>query len=245
VTGARLLPSKTLPPKPVDSLPDSTEPHGLCPRCGRISNFSLIANTPVSYTNTVTEHGVADWDQQVSTLQCQGCHQNTVVVEDEYVGGVRRRDGGNSGTGQWRGIHWWPMPGMQPGHRDVPDAVGDAVAEGTRCLAAQSPRAAVVMFRAALQHIVTDLGSAEAQKKPNLAKQLQQMATDGVLHPALAQWADEIRLLGNAGAHPDPLAPVTTSAAQDLAELLAELLNFLYVTPARVGRARSARTGTP
>ena len=68
-------------------------------------------------------------DEQLTVLQCQGCHQNIVVIEEQYVGGSRTRDGGTrSGPVEWRGVHWWPTPGMRPGKPDVPAAVSEAVA---------------------------------------------------------------------------------------------------------------------
>ncbi len=135
-------------------------------------------------------------DERLTVLQCQGCHQNVVVIEEQYVGGRRTRDGGTrSGLQEWRGIHWWPTPGMRAGNHDVPVAVNEAVAEATRCLAVQAPRAAAVMFRGALGQIVVDRGSAEAQKKPNLAGQLKQMADEHSLDETLADWASHVRTL--------------------------------------------------
>ena len=238
--------SGQLPPKTQDALPDSTEPTGPCPRCGRASNFGLVGTLPVTFRNDLymTDAGgrrQAVCDEQVSVLQCFGCRQNVVVIEEQYVGGVPARSGGNSGTVQWRGIHWWPSPGMRPADPDIPAAVADAVAEGTRCLAVRAPRAAVVMFRGALAEIVTDRGSAEAKNKHQLAAQLAQMASDGALDATLADWASHIRVIGNAGAHPNTLAPVSMDEAEDLARLLAALLDYLYVMPARVQRARAAR----
>jgi hypothetical protein len=181
------------------------------------------------------------FDEQVSILSCQGCGQNTAVIEEEYVGGVRRRDGGSSGACEWRGIHWWPIPGMQPADPDVPERIADAVAEGTRCLAVRSPRAAAVMFRAALAEIVTDRGSAAAQSKGSLAGQLKQMASDGDLDRTTADWADHVRIVGNAGAHPNELDPVTQEEAEELARLIKVITDYLYVHPARVRRARAGR----
>jgi len=183
------------------------------------------------------------YDEQVAILQCQGCNQNVIVIEEKYVGGRRQRDGGNAGTIQWRGIHWWPMPGMQPGDPDVPAPVAEAIAEGTRCLAARSPRAAAAMFRAALGEVVTDRGSDDARGKRTLAAQLAQMATDGALDSTLADWASHIRAIGNAGAHPNELDPVSLAEAQDLARLTDALIDYLYVYPARVRRAREDRSG--
>jgi hypothetical protein len=156
-SGGRLL------PKPADALPDTAEPNGPCPRCGRVSNFSLVGQTAVTFNTTFIMHrsgpNERDHDEQVSVLQCQGCAQNVVVIEEEFVGGVAARDGGNSGAAQWRGIHWWPTPGMKPSDPDIPASVADAMAEGTRCLAVRAPRAAVVMFRGALAEMVADRGS--------------------------------------------------------------------------------------
>lgn len=38
-----------LPPKPEDALPDSTEPHGPYPRCGRLSNFTHEGSAPLTF----------------------------------------------------------------------------------------------------------------------------------------------------------------------------------------------------
>lgn len=237
-----------LPPKPEDALPDSTDPHGPCPRCGRQSNFSIEGSTPVTYDDR-TSYELADgttergFDQQLTVLQCQGCRQNVIVIEEMYVGGQSKQLTGRlaGGAVQWRGIHWWPTPGMRPSDPDLPSAVADAVAEGTRCLAVKAPRAAAVMYRAALAQIVTDRGSAQAQAKKVLAAQLKQMAVDGDLDRTLADWADHIRVIGNAGAHPNELDPVSVEEAGDLARLINGMLEYLYVMPARIQRARAAR----
>ncbi len=234
-----------IPEKPEDVLPDSTSPYGPCPRCGRLSNFAVEGRGPVTYTDqiTVSQNGRTErqFDEQVSILRCNGCGQNTVVIEEEYVGGVRRRDGGNSGLCQWRGIYWWPPPELRQADLDVPQRVSDAIAEGTRCAAVKAPRAAVVMYRAVLAEIVTDRGSPVAQAKGSLAAKLKQMATDGDLDRTTADWADHIRVVGNAGAHPNELAPVTHDEAKELGRLINVIVDYLYVHPARVRRARDSR----
>lgn len=232
-----------LPDKPDDVLPDSTNPHGPCPRCGRQSNFTLRGQAPLTYDGqgyTVCQEGRQEptYNEQLSVLQCQGCQQNIVVVEQKYVGGVR---GGRGGSVQWRGVHWWPAAGMRPADPAVPAGVAEAISEGVRCQAIRAPRAAAVMFRGALGQIVLDRGSATAQAKKSLAAQLQQMATDGDLDRTLAEWADHVRLLGNAGAHPNELDPVTLDEAEDLSRLIAAMVEYLYVMPARVQRARGRR----
>jgi hypothetical protein len=235
-----------LPDKAIETPPDSTHPYGPCSRCGRQSNFTVVSVAPLTYDNhlfTQSRDGNHErvWDEQISILQCQGCGQNMVVVEDQYVGGRRKRDSKvGGGTVQWVGTFWWPAPGTTQS-TEVPSAVAEAVAEGTRCLLVRSPRAAAVMFRGALGQIVTHLGSDEAQKQRTLAAQLKQMSTDGTLNASLAEWADTVRLLGNAGAHPNELEPVSQQEADDLARLIGSIIDYLYVVPARVKRAREGR----
>lgn len=236
-----------LPAKSADLPPDSTHPYGPCSRCGRQSNFTLIGAGPLTYDNhlfTQDRDGRHERvvDEQISILQCQGCSQNMVVVEEQYVGGRRKRDGSTGGGAlQWVGTFWWPAPGTTQS-ADIPVPVVEAISEGTRCLLVRSPRAAAVMFRGALGQIVTDLGSEDAKSKHNLAGQLKQMSTDGKLDNSLAEWADTVRLLGNAGAHPNELEPVSQHEADELARLISSIVEYLYVVPARVKSAREGRS---
>lgn len=101
--------------KPDEVLPGSTSPYGPCPRCGRLSNFTIEGNAPVTYDGGMMGAGGMEreptYDERLTVLQCQGCRQNVVVIEEQYVGGRRTRHGGTrSGAVEWRGIHWWPTP---------------------------------------------------------------------------------------------------------------------------------------
>jgi hypothetical protein len=109
-----------------------------------------------------------------------------------------------------------------------------------RALSVDCPRAAAVMFRAMLGAIVLDKGSEDAQQAGSLFKQLKRMAEEQTLHPSLVDWAAQIRLVGNAGAHPEDLDPVTLAEAQDLARLCRQLLTVVYELPAQIRRARAS-----
>jgi hypothetical protein len=95
------------------------------------------------------------------------------------------------------------------------------------------------MFRGMLAEVVKDKGSDAAKKQPTLQKQLDALANEGMLHPSLVEWAAEIRLVGNAGAHPDPLDEVDLDEASHLAQLCRRLIDVVYETPARIRRARA------
>jgi hypothetical protein len=234
------------PDRDPDRLPDSTDPSGPCPRCGRVSNFGVAGSTPVTFGNTAIQHPDGRTErnhiEQATVLECAGCHQRLVVVEEQLVGGISPRLSSRlSGSITWRGIHWWPSPGAGTLDPDVSGNVASAFDEGMRALSASCPRAAVVMFRGMLAEVVADKGSSAAQQAKTLYDQLKAMEREGTLHPSLVQWAAEIRVVGNAGAHPSTLDSVDPAEAQDLSQLCRRLLDVVYETPARIRRARTAR----
>ena len=60
---------------------------------------------------------------------------------------------------------------------------------------------------------------------------------------ALADWATEIRELGNIGAHPDKYEPkgITKETAEDIIEFTTELLDDLYIKPYKIKKRREKR----
>jgi uncharacterized protein DUF4145 len=207
-----------------------------------VSNFDPGGSLPVRFKDGA--YGIGPdgrherlVEERVSVLHCPGCRQGVVVVEEETIEGKPRRGLGGAGVLGWRGTHWWP-PVAVPTDPAIPDEIRSTFAEGMRCLGAQAPRAAAVMFRRTLEAIVAGKGSATAQAASTLAKALKQMATEGSLSGELAAWADEIRVVGNAGAHFDPGAAVSASEAEELARLTKALLEYLYEHPARIRRTR-------
>jgi hypothetical protein len=222
-----------MPDADPDRLPTSTDPSGPCSRCGRTSNFHIEAGPfPVTFTRPLPSLGRGrPASEQVVVLECPGCGQRTMVVEREASPpGAQIRI--------LEGIHWWPVPGAGDLDPDIPEPVGSAFTEGMRALSANCPRAAAVMFRGMLTAVVRDQGSEAAQQARALYQQLKAMEQEGTLHPSLVEWAAEIRLVGNAGAHFDELEQVTQAEAADLSRLCQQLITVVYETPARIRRAR-------
>ena len=71
------------------------------------------------------------------------------------------------------------------------------------------------------------------------------MAEEGALDGSLADWAAEIRLTANVGAHFDPVEDVSLDEANDLARPTRELPKYLYEMPAQLQRARASKTSVP
>jgi hypothetical protein len=209
-----------------ESLPDSADLGGPCLRCGRAAAFLFRGGTPLTPSSS----------ERAAVLECMGCGDSIVVVE-------RLLDAGGPGVPPtYEGLHWWPTPGTADLDPDIPAQVESAYEEGMRALSVKAPRAAAVMFRGMLAQVVLDKGTEAAKAKHTLYDRLNQMSQDGSLHPSLVEWASEIRLLGNAAAHPDSLEPVSEQEATDLSRLCRQLLNVIYEVPARISRSRAARS---
>lgn len=223
-----------------DSLPDSNDPNGVCPRCRRVAHFVLAGvGDGLSFRADVFGPGgerIAN--QRAVVMHCQACHNGIVVVEDEYVGGVR---GGRSGQVTWHGVFWWPTPGAASLGPEVPHTVAGAYGEGLRCLSVGAPNGAVAMFRTAMTWIVDDKGSEAAKTKSNLKDKIKQVVADGGLGGTVGGWVDHVRLYGNAGAHPDVFGDVSTEEAKDVARLTETLIDLLYMTPARIAKRQAER----
>jgi hypothetical protein len=178
---------------------------------------------------------------QVTSFLCSGCRQATAVVEEKWIGDHAAREGINSGgIVSFRGIFWWPPPASTDLDESIPVPLRECYAEGMRALGAQAPRASVVMFRRTVEALVRDRGSesARAALDVNLSKGLRVMADEHVLDVNLAIWAEEIRLVGNTGAHFDPMRAVELDEARDLAKLTRQLLHYVYELPASIQRKR-------
>ena len=236
-----------------DSPPDSADPSGPCPRCGRVSTFSNEGSAPVTFeegryaiNRDGSREGIAV--HQVSVLGCRGCGQRVVVIEEAGFEGVPLSQGGTrSGRQSWHGMHWWPPPTAGSVHASVPEALRESYAEGLRCHGVRAFRAAVVMFRRCLEGIVEAKGSPEAQgilasRGPGkIAKAIDQMVADGDLTKELGEWAHEVRLVGNEGGHWDPLDAVTADDANSLSNLVSGLFDYLFILPANLRARRQSQ----
>jgi len=226
-------------PQENEGSPDSHRPSGLCPRCGKQSSFEIAGHLPVTfdYETFIAGHdGSRTHDQidRVTSLICRHCRQGVVVVEEQWVGDKPKTKQKTGGVISYRGIHWWPLPDVKLSP-DIPNDIAGAFAEALTTLAANCPRASAVMARRTLEAITVEKG----ETKGTLAERLNALGVKGILHPTLSEWAREVRLVGNTGAHFDPIEQVTIEDAQQLVNFIRELLKYLYELPAELKRRRS------
>jgi hypothetical protein len=224
-----------------DGPPDSARPSGLCPRCGKQSSFDVLGSVPLTFDGGMMHHRegtvTPTHHEQSSVLVCRHCKQGVSVLEEVWVGETRKLGSYQpSGAISWRGFHWWPLPDHQS-HEAIPPEIAEAFNEALRALTANCPRASAVMLRRTLEAIVSDKGYTTG----TLADRFKKMADAGILQPVLAEWAKEVRLIGNVGAHFDPIKPVSIEDSTQLTKFIQELLNYLYIMPDDLRKAREGR----
>jgi len=114
------------------------------------------------------------------------------------------------------------------------DVLGD-FKEGVISLKSKCYKGSVSMFRRSLQSALLNLG---ADASNDLIDQIKNM---GSLTQDIKDWAHNIRIFGNWGAHPqdDNLKEVNQEVADEVRVFIEEFFNYVYVMPGRVAKART------
>lgn len=117
----------------------------------------------------------------------------------------------------------------------VPEHVLEDFKEGVISLNNKCYKASVSMFRRSLQSALINLG---ASTDDDLIDQIKKMET---LTKDIKDWAHNIRIFGNWGAHPqdDNLKDVNEEVADGVRMFIEEFFNYVYVMPGRVAKARN------
>ncbi|MCX4408329.1 DUF4145 domain-containing protein [Streptomyces sp. NBC_01764] len=117
----------------------------------------------------------------------------------------------------------WPTPPRALAE-SVPEVLRREHFEARMCFKSKAYTATVVMVRRTLEGVCAQHG---INKKP-LYKAFEEMKTVGLIEGRLLEWAQELRVLGNEGAHFTG-KPVTRQDASDAVALAEALLDYLYV----------------
>jgi hypothetical protein len=199
---------------------------GDCPHCLTKSYFSPLA----THQEQIPASGVVTI---VSAARCESCKNFILVI------GLK-----NAGTAEFNLMAAYPM-GKPKDDVDasVPKQIADDFSEAIRCRWIDANRAAVVMCRRAIQASAIALDA----KGDQLVRQIENLFKAGKITEPLKDFAHEVRLTGNDGAHPDKdgLKDVTEKDADDMIEFTREFLHHVYVMPAKLESRRPKPIATP
>lgn len=91
------------------------------------------------------------------------------------------------------------------------------------------------MLRRTIEAIVVYFG----EEKGTLAQRLQKLSERNILQPSIADWAKEVRQVGNQGAHFDPAENVSMDDVKQLMSFVQELMKYLFILRAELERRKS------
>ena len=135
------------------------------------------------------------------------------------------------------GTHWLPRASEGRDFPDVPQHIAETATEATECFSIGAYRAAVLLARTVLEASAKAKGVTSG---PLVAK-ITQMRDANFIRPDIADAAHEIRLGGNDVAHGDVVESLTPEEADEVLELMSEVLAEVFQGPARLAARKAKR----
>jgi hypothetical protein len=171
-------------------------------------------------------------------FRCVGCSSSTYFLAELYEPGAVDIAKGESVKvkGEIRIRHQYPVSTATSSDA-VPQRVRDAAIEAESCLSVGAWNATGTMTRRSLDAMVADKGG----EGGDLYGRLKDLKQKHVLTPDLWEWAEELRVVGRHGAHPE-WEEVTQEDAEYAVRFLREILRYLYINPAERAAKRLKET---
>ena len=123
----------------------------------------------------------------------------------------------------------------------MPPKVAESYNEAINCELAGVSIATAVMVRRTLEAI----GKEFAPNSRNLFQGLQNLLDQGIISNEMREWGDELRFLGNIGAHPTEHDAVTQEEAKEAIEFLNAIVETIYHLRPRFQAMKARRAGRP
>ena len=228
-------------------------PSTTCGWCGVLANMTVIGDP--------TAASVSMWSTHVHVQAAYRCeHCGRLLLAHAQADQEHIKFSGLNQLLEQAGdqLAWLPTKGSQPpDFTDVPEHIRDAAQEAYRCRSINAHRAAVLLARSVVEATAKDKGI----KKGPLDRKIDEMQRLGFIREDVRQGAHEVRYLGNDMAHGDftvnaadgdgeadeqpdlaeAVEPVSEDDSAEVLEIMTEVLEEVFIGPARVARVRLAR----
>ena len=195
----------------------------LCPGCNVLSLHRRIdPEKPIEYdapSLPVKGSGIPAFVKRRHLLyQCIGCPTQTYFLL-EYI---------HLPQTPWMShvIHQFPIADLSI-HASVPIEVQKAMREAELSLAVGAANASGTMSRRAMHALCQNKGA----KGKDLHAQLLNLRDTHAITPDLWEWAEELRIVGRSGAHPE-WEEVSLGDAEYAVKFLREIVRYVYINPA-------------
>ncbi len=131
---------------------------------------------------------------------------------------------------------WRPTASDTRDYPDVPPHIAGAATEAFECHSGGHYRAAILLARSVIEATATHKGITTG----NLKSKIEEMANQQLIRPHIKAVADGIRDYGNEMAHGDFTDPVAGAESALIIELMGEILQEVYQSPARLTQVQRA-----
>lgn len=208
----------------------------LCPHCDTKS-LLLLNQTPQDYDDAISvrldDGKVHDAlvTMQHNVYRCVNCAKDTYILL-RGPAKVLADDGRSSNVAKVIAelppeiVHHYPVPTPSV-HEAVPEDVKRASVEAEKCFCVGAYNACGVMTRRAM-HCLCSEKKAEGK---DLFEQLKYLKDNHLITPDLWKWAEELRIVGRSGAHPE-WQEVSKEEAEYALRFLREIVRYVYINPA-------------
>ncbi len=196
-----------------------------CPTCNSIVETGVIFTYTynVTYTDELQNEGTA-----IILSKCLNC-ERPILTEEQFQ---------NIEEHSWSNdkIQLYPISD-NVALKNAPAIVINPYKEAIKCYRAQAYDACVIMCRKGIEAICVDKGEA----KGNLAEKLKKLNDNKILEDTFYSWANELRLIGNDGAH-SHVQIVTQQDAKDSIDFFDALTTYLYHLVDQYDKLKKRRT---
>lgn len=134
-------------------------------------------------------------------------------------------------------LKWIPEAASGKDFPDVPEHIASAADEAHRCRSFDALRATVLMCRSVIEATAKEKGITQGR----LVAKIDEMAEQGFIRLHIKEAAHEIRHLGNDMAHGDFVEVIEPEEADEILELMGEVLAEVFQSPMKIDRRRLAR----
>ena len=194
----------------------------VCPYCGAHDVAFYLKSTHVGAAFTT------------SFWICGGC-THAVIIESAWIDTSGKRDMAGDVLVLPKNKTVIPAPPACDAPRGTPDDIAADFREAKSCLFHKNIKAACILARSALETTAVRQGAV----KGGLRDKIRFMAREHIITPALAEWAEEIKDIGNDAAHAaERRSDLTLEDARDAINFLEMLLTYLYSLPDMIAERR-------
>lgn len=133
-------------------------------------------------------------------------------------------------------LRWRPSVTETTNYPNVPDHIGEAATEAYECHSNEHYRGAIMLARAVIEATAKDNGVTSG----TLYNKIEAMASGGLIRAIIKNAAHGVRELGNEMAHGDFVDPISAEESKLVIQLMGEILNDVYQSPAVISQAQQA-----